>query len=976
MKKIAILFCALISASLTLAQHETHEHEIYNNNITPYNDALEAVQDISGIAHNQSATWKSFVAQNPTWGARFNTYNGMPHRAFGEPIAFGSGNNYVLTAMQFMQQQLAGFNIPVGELQSRPPLVDNKYTNVNFVQYHQSHEVLFSRATFRFNTDGKITMFGIDVHNNIPNLTASIGPAQAIDAGKAAITTTVIDANVLADLKILPIPSATGYKYHLVYVLTVNTQDTKDMPGKYYTLVDANNGEILYRENKVHTITHKVKGNVFPVTWSSPVINAPLANLEVIQNGIIYHTDAQGNVNLPNATDSSTINLTGKWCKVVDNQTSNNISYKALLPDNDSTTYNIAAANTAETKVNAYYHVDKFHEFMKSKLPTNFTDLDVQLLTRVDRTDGDCNAFYNGNSINFYYQGAGCASTAYLADVLYHEYGHGVTDQFWDANGLNFSNGAMGEGYSDMWAMSITDWPVIGPGFYLASSTAGIRQYNAAPKVYPTNIVGEVHADGEIIAGAWWDTRLNIGNLDSTATLFAASHSGLANGPNGAEGQVYYDILIDALTYDDVDGNIYNGTPHFNQIVSAFAKHGIYLLSNTSITHAPDISAPAQVGNLISANLITDWPALVGDVHVFFRKKQFGFNNPTDSLLCTNAGGAVYTATLPAAPAGTIYEYYYRIKDNVGVPVAYSPRNSRFTITSAQRNLPHLLPIGYGVLDLQDFENGNPSNWSIQTNADNATAGKWIVVTPIQSTSNGVEVQTGKDHTTGSGKCAVTGNASSASSGVGSADVDGGRTTIITAPLNFSGMEFPAVSYWRWFANSSGTNPRKDFWRVLISDDGGNVWTNVERTYEPDVSWRRNVIRIKDYKTNLSNIQFAFIANDSMVNGFNGGSLVEAALDDFSIMDLAYPTAISNVNSLQANVYPNPAKDIVTVQLALTAPQVDYKLVDITGKAILNNSISNTKNFSISTKDISQGVYFLHLNANGKSEIIKLLITP
>jgi Zn-dependent metalloprotease len=976
MKKILLsLFCVITSINLMAQDHIYHQHEVYNKNITPYNDALETIQGKTGIHNIHSAEWKSFTANYPTWGAKFNTYTGLPHRAFGEPISFGSGTNFTQTAIQFMQQKLSAYNLPIADLIAQNAIADKKYVNVNFTQSHQQREILFSRATFRFAPDGKIVLFGLDLHKNIPSLNPSITATQAIDFAKNAISTTVLDAAAGNELKILPIPNGNVYAYHLVYVVTVNTQDSKEMPGTYYTLVDANTGDILYRQNKVKNISHKVKGEVHPITWSSPVVQTPLKNIEVIQIGVTYHTDANGNVTLPSATAPSTINLTGLWCKVVDDQTTTNISYNAgVLANNDSTLYDITAASTQATKVNAYYHVDKFHEFMKSKLPASFTDLDVQLLTRVDRTDGDCNAFYNGNSINFYYQGAGCASTAYLADVLYHEYGHGVTDQFWTANGTNFNNGAMGEGYSDMWAMSITDWPVIGPGFYLASSTTGIREYNAAPKVYPGDIIGEVHADGEIIAGAWWDTRINIGSLDTTSSLFAESHSGLANGPDGAEGQVYFDILIDALTYDDNDANINNGTPHFNAIVTAFAKHGIFLLSNTTITHVPALSSPALVGNAISADLLSDFPGLVGDVQVFYRLKAFGFNNPTDSLLCVNAGGGVYTATLPAAPAGSIYEYYYRIKDNQGIPVAYAPLNSRFTITSTQRNLPHLLPIGYDPVYTENFDAGNPALWSITLASDNATAGKWIVANPIASFIQGVNVQTGADHTTGTGKCAVTGNAASTTSSSGSADVDNGRTTIVTRTFDMSNMKNPAISYWRWYANSSGQNARKDFWRVMISDDGGNVWTNVERCYEPDVKWRRNVINVKSYKSNLSNITLMFIANDSATNGFIGGALLEAALDDFSIMDLSAPASINEINNLVANVFPNPATNLLQIHLPVMAKNIEAKIMDITGKQILVNNFANTNACTINTELVAEGVYFLHLEADGKKVVKKIII--
>ena len=43
-------------------------------------------------------------------------------------------------------------------------------------------------------------------------------------------------------------------------------------------------------------------------------------------------------------------------------------------------------------------------------------------------------------------------------------------------------------------------------GWDLVDPTISVRRYDQDRKVYPQDLVGEVHADGEIIAGAFWDT--------------------------------------------------------------------------------------------------------------------------------------------------------------------------------------------------------------------------------------------------------------------------------------------------------------------------------------------------------------------------------------------------------------------------------------------------------------------------------------
>ena len=48
---------------------------------------------------------------------------------------------------------------------------------------------------------------------------------------------------------------------------------------------------------------------------------------------------------------------------------------------------------------------------------------------------GECNAFYDGASVNFYDLAAGCNPTSLIADVVYHEYGHAINDWYYNSLG-------------------------------------------------------------------------------------------------------------------------------------------------------------------------------------------------------------------------------------------------------------------------------------------------------------------------------------------------------------------------------------------------------------------------------------------------------------------------------------------------------------------------------------------------------------
>jgi hypothetical protein len=93
------------------------------------------------------------------------------------------------------------------------------------------------------------------------------------------------------------------------------------------------------------------------------------------------------------------------------------------------------------------------------------------------------------------------------ADIVYHEYGHGLT---WRMIGSMSGAiaGAIGEGAADVNAFLINGDDLIGE--YAYSNPFGIRRapYTNYPNSY-ADWYGEVHNDGEIYAGAMWRVREN-----------------------------------------------------------------------------------------------------------------------------------------------------------------------------------------------------------------------------------------------------------------------------------------------------------------------------------------------------------------------------------------------------------------------------------------------------------------------------------
>lgn len=84
-------------------------------------------------------------------------------------------------------------------------------------------------------------------------------------------------------------------------------------------------------------------------------------------------------------------------------------------------------------------------------------------------------------------------------------------------------------------------------------------------------------------------------------------------------------------------------------------------------------------------------------------------------------------------------------------------------------------------------------------------------------------------------------------------------------------------------------------------------------------------------------------------------------------------------NNIQFSAYPNPTTNVLNVDLNLiTQSQTTIELVDLTGKivkGISNSMLSSGKHlFQVETSDLSNGIYFISVNSNGKRSQYKISI--
>lgn len=77
----------------------------------------------------------------------------------------------------------------------------------------------------------------------------------------------------------------------------------------------------------------------------------------------------------------------------------------------------------------------------------------------------------------------------------------------------------------------------------------------------------------------------------------------------------------------------------------------------------------------------------------------------------------------------------------------------------------------------------------------------------------------------------------------------------------------------------------------------------------------------------------------------------------------------------ELKVFPNPAKDILHIELSRTGGQAsEFELFDMVGHKLYTKSLSANANFDVDLKKLAKGVYFYTLKQNGKALITKKLV--
>jgi hypothetical protein len=614
--------------------------------------------------------------------------------------------------------------------------------------------------------------------------------------------------------------------------------------------------------------------------------------------------------------------------------------------------------NSDPAERDAYYSAARAHMADK-RVDEGLKNIDLHMKVNVNM-NSVCNAFYipSDTSINFFMAGSGCANTAEISDVVFHEYGHRVTNaRYQQAAGRNTNiyDGSLSEGFADLNSAFIRDDPRIGIGFFGNPDSNGGRVIRSCDntKKWPRDINHDIHVSGEIISGAFWDLRELIGR-DSAEHLFHFTEYEMPDGPGLTDSASLEDAfaatLASLILTDDDDNDLANGTPHLAQILAAFKLHNITLLNflnlDAGVVQDQDSSAN---GYRVQASAY--YNGVVGSLDMNSVKTYYSVDNGQSyrCLVLANDSLDQFSAKIPKVPAGTIVRYYTSAANTMGDTVYFPSPAAAY----------HFL-VGFKRIFFDDAEKDN--GWSLSASTDSAVKGVWVrdkpngtfnyPYTPIRY------IQQDTDHTQGGTICFVTGNHTdpSGSNNCWYDDVDSGTTTLTTPILNVSKTNSPYIRFWYYYSNDKGPFPRSALWKTDISDDDGLTWHSLQSTFLSTngptgyPQWTEFSFRLKDYCNATSAVKIRFIASDRF------GSLVEAGVDDLEILDQVVPeSGVAGVlPSTSLLPYPNPIRRGERLHLDVQGQVV---LTDLLGRTVVQ--FPQTEDGCIIPATITPGIYFM-----------------
>jgi uncharacterized protein (TIGR03382 family) len=598
--------------------------------------------------------WSDFTADfGSQWTPRFDELTGIPRRITGPGLRMTHLRSGPDLAAE-VERILAPHARLIGLTGNLLNLRSANYVKRVDTWYLEWDSVVNGLPVYRGGMSARIkhgnlislgfNTYGLEAQSPQPEHNRASAIAIALDRGPAP---TAQHENIDASLMWLPEQQAGKVELRLSWRIT---SETAQPVGQWVSFVDAASGELINTHNEVRFLTGNIKSKHHERHPGSSLVTSDAPDQWVYSETNEAYTDLSGVFDLDSSDDEQkTAELRGKYLRIYNEDGSNG----RLRFSGSTAEWTTESATQGE--IDSYTFLHQVREWGASFAP-EVGMVSNSLRSYVNKTDGNCNAYFNGD-VNFYAKDGSCNNTAEIADVNYHEWGHGFHYSSVSSGG-GVVDGSVGEGASDVISMLLTRDPVMARYFFTNGN--GIRSANN-DKRYPEDLVGEVHADGTIFSAAMWDL-INIFKTEMSEEeaykLVSELHTGLLKG--GPTIDSTWDEIIVA---DDDDGNLSNGTPHYCQMLEAFGNHGLgpgAISGSVNLEHAPLANVDSESDHPIAAEL----QMLARDCVEFNPEAatvQYRVNGGSWQENTLNVGDMTINGDIPQQSMGDFVEYYITV---------------------------------------------------------------------------------------------------------------------------------------------------------------------------------------------------------------------------------------------------------------------------------------------------------------------------
>ncbi len=198
--------------------------------------------------------------------------------------------------------------------------------------------------------------------------------------------------------------------------------------------------------------------------------------------------------------------------------------------------------------------------------------------------------------------------------------------------------------------------------------------------------------------------------------------------------------------------------------------------------------------------------------------------------------------------------------------------------------------------------------------------------------------------------------------------------------VNLLGMSSASLSYRYAYARKSSTGAESV--QLLFSKDCGKTWV-IARALIPSSSTTNSPFvpsGNSDWNYHTVNISSSYFEPNfrymfKVTN--NGGNNIY--IDDININSVVSINEIEEVANI--NIYPNPFNESATIDFQLkSAANVSIVLIDMVGKEVetilptTSLTEHNNHSYMIQKNALTNGVYFVKMNVNGKTSLKKIVI--